>query len=963
MMLSTHPGAPRGPLPPATRRRAATPAGPRAVAALALALLAALAACSDSSVEPDPIGALPIDQSAALPGLPAATDVVFDDQGTAHVYGPDAASVIFTQGYVTASQRFFMMDALRRYATGRLSEVFGSLTLSTDIQLRTVFTTRDGRRLGDALWERLQAEDPEAAALASAYAAGINAWIEDVKAGRNGTALPPEYGFALIGLGAADLAPWLPADTLALGRLQAYNLANTLGSEMSLARTFQSLPEALRRDVFRFAPSTDATVLPAGSTGEVGAAPVALSAAASPAPPPVPVGTIDAVLRALEEAERFNPMGSELSGVGSNNWLVSPALSASGHAMMANDPHLQLFNPPIWHMVQLEAEGSGPGSRDALHVSGVIFPGLPGVILGLNDRGAWGATVSGWDVTDVYVEQVTTPPDYPASPRTVLFRGRQVPLIRLEEEFRVNRGATVTRVIEVVPHHGPMVPDPTPEDEIVGIAATGMSFRWTGHEITLDSRFLIDLQQARNVGEFKRALRNFAVGGQNWIWADVDGNIAYFPYILVPQRPAGTVPYLPMPGTGEAEWLADDEGRTLWLPADRIPQSTNPREGFLATANGDQNGNTLDNDPLNDELYLGWGYDLGFRQQRILDLLTNRAGLREPDAKMTAADMSRYQFDNASLEAARLLPFLFAAADARPDLVTPPMADALARLREWGNPKPGTAPGAVAWDMASGVDLAETRDDVAERREVSAEERQDAIAASMFVGFASRLVRLTLDDDFAGTGVNTPGGADATKALLHLLEDPGRTDLARRVWTAGADGQSALWDDRRTAEVETRDEVLLRALGDGLAFLADKFETPDTGRWTWGSIHPARFQHFFGQGGLPTFDLFPFAAPGGRFTVNPGNFSLTSNTFSFAGGPSMRHVVVLDPAGIRAVNQLPGGNNGNPGGRDAENYNRIDPAIDYGTHIPGWIGGTTFDVRITRDDVATNARRRLHFTP
>ena len=85
--------------------------------------------------------------------------------------------------------------------------------------------------------------------------------------------------------------------------------------------------------------------------------------------------------------------------------------------------------------------------------NGVIFPGLPGIILGLNDRGAWGATVSVFDVTDVYKETVTTPSDYPASPRTVLFRGRQVPVLRLEEQFRVNRGETVTRVVEVVPHH------------------------------------------------------------------------------------------------------------------------------------------------------------------------------------------------------------------------------------------------------------------------------------------------------------------------------------------------------------------------------------------------------------------------------------------------------------------------------------------------------------------------------
>ena len=936
----------------------------RAASLAALPLACALASgCSTETSNGSPIEALPVEQSVAMAGLGAPVDVVFDDNGVVHLYGKDPRSVLFAQGYVTASQRFFMMDALRRYATGRLSEIFGSLTLSTDVQLRTAFTTRDGRRLQDALWDRLSAEDPEAASYVTAYASGINAWLDDLKNGRNGAQLPPEYGFALIGLGAGDLAPWDPRDTLALGRLQAYNLANSLSSEISLARVLSTLPDDLAKDVYRFAPASNATVLP---PAENGARPEAVASApsAAVAPAPVPAATLDAILRSLGEAERWNPMGSELSGVGSNNWLVSPELSESGFAMMANDPHLQLFNPPIWHMVQLSSSGDGPGSHDYLNANGVIFPGLPGIILGLNDRGAWGATVSVFDVTDVYRETVTTPSDYPASPRTVLFRGRQVPVIRLEEKFRVNRGETVTHVVEVVPHHGPMVPDPDLADGVEGIAATGLSFRWTGHEVTLDSRFLIDLQRSRNVAEFRSALRNFAVGGQNWIWADVDGNIAYFPYVLVPQRPAGTVPYLPMPGTGEAEWLVDENGETAWLPADRIPQATNPPQGFLATSNNDQIGNTLDNDPLNDAVYLAPSYDLGFRQQRILEMLDNTAGLRAPGARMSLEDMSRYQVDTQSKEAERLLPHLFAAAEARPDLVTPAMSEALGRLREWGRSKPGTAPGAVAWDLVSGIDLADVREDATPRPEpVSDEEKADAVAASIFGGFSSRLARLVLADEFEGTGVNVPGGAEPTKALLHILDDVNRPEPGRRVHTLGENGESRLWDDRRTAEVETRDVILLRALADGLAFLSGKFESQPQSSWLWGRIHQARFQHFFGQGGLPTFDLFPFAAPGGRFTVNPANYSLTSDTWSFAGGPSMRHVAVLDPKGIRAVNQLPGGNNGNPGGRDAENYNRISPETDYGTHIPGWIGGEVFELRLTPGDVASHARRRLRYVP
>src|SRR6185436_892011 len=164
----------------------------------------------------------------------------------------------------------------------------------------------------------------------------------------------------------------------------------------------------------------------------------------------------------------------------------------------------------------------------------------------------------------------------PRSPRTVLFNGQQVPVLRLEEQFDMGDGTFTTQVIEVVPHHGPMVPDPNLNDEVVGIAATGMSFRWTGHEITQDSRFLTGLNRARNVEEFKDAIRFFGVGAQNWVWADIHGDIAYFPYVLVPQRPAGTVPFLPLRGTGEDEWLQDATGHVQWLPEDKFPQATNP---------------------------------------------------------------------------------------------------------------------------------------------------------------------------------------------------------------------------------------------------------------------------------------------------------------------------------------------------------------------------------------------------
>jgi len=866
-----------------------------------------------------------------------------------HIYGPDRKSVTFMQGYETAAVRFWEMDAFRRLAEGRLSEIFSELTLGTDIEMRTVFTTRDGRRIEEALWDYVQQAAPDAADIIQAYADGVNAWLDDLRAGRNGASLPPEYTFFLLDIGPQDLDDWRPQDTLAIGRLQAWQLSASLDEEIAAAEKLAALPDALFRDVFRSAPAAPATVLPPEENGSATGGAGGDAIARKPSLPPLDV--LRSVRRMFERNARFDPLGGRRAEVGSNNWIVSPELSASGHAMLANDPHLPLLNPPIWHMLQLDA-----GSE--LRVNGVMFPGIPGIILGHNDHGAWGGTVAVFDVTDVYQETVTTPPDYPASPRTVLFNGEQVPVLRVEDVIHLKGGYTEPIVIEVVPHHGPMVPDPDLQDDVEGLAATNMSFRWTGHELSLDSLFILDLDRATNVDEFKAAIRHFAVGAQNWVWADVNGDIAYFPYVLVPQRPAGTVPYLPMPGTGEAEWLHDEAGNAIWLPEDKIPQAINPPQGFLATANNDQIGNTLDNDPLNDDIYLTFTADIGFREQRIQDLLSNRAGVRPEGTGISLQDMSAYQYDMVSLEAARLVPFLFAAAEQRADLVTAPMTEALQRLQEWGTEKEGS----FAWDARSGVDPADARTDVPPRSQpVTDEEKADAVATSIFVAWSTRLGRATLADDFAGTGIPTPGDDFATKALLHILEDVDRTDPGFVVHTKGANGESTLWDDRDTPEIETRDEILLRALADALVFLEDRFQSPDPEDWLWGTIHQVRFQHFFGQAGIPTFDLENFPAPGARFTVNPAEYSLNADSFIFSHGPSKRFVIDLDPEGLKAFNILPGGNNGNPG--EILAYNRINPAIHYGDHIPGWLNGETFQYRITREDVAADTQRHIRYVP
>jgi penicillin amidase len=883
-------------------------------------------------------------ETIALPNLPAGVEIVYDSIGIPHIYGPDLNSVVYAQGYIHAAHRFWQMDVSRRWGEGRLSELFGFTTLTSDVTMRTLFTTRDGRRLEEAMWERIQATDPEVAAEIEAYAAGVTAWLADLRAGRNGATLPSEYGSIQIRLGPDDLAPWRPQDTAAMYLAGWWWVdAHILSDTLAFQKIFEQLDETSRQDVLRPAPFAFVPVV--SSAQPMVSAPLVSPASVRPALPRP--GVAGAVRVLLDEVARSSPFGVRAPHAGSNNWAVAPGLSDSGFAMLASDPHTGLENPTNFFQ-QLDV-----ASSPAMRVSGNAV-GIPGIILGHNESGAWGATAAVFDNVDVYVETITTPPDYPASPRTVLFNGQQVPVLRLEEQFKIKGRAPKTYVIEVVPHHGPMLPDPTPNDPVVGLASTGMTMRWTGQEASNAFRTFLALMRAQNAADFRAALRDnvLAVAPHNWVWADVHGDIAYSPYARLPQRPAGAVPWAPMSGTGEAEWLTDKQGNIAWLPADQFPQALNPPQGFIATANSDPTGHTRDNDPLNDGAYFAAWYMDGLRLQRIQDMLSNRANLRPPGAKITMADMSAYQYDTASLDARRMLPFLFTAAEAKPELVTAKMSNAIARLREWMVEKPGSP----ACDAVSGIDAHEERADVPPRvQPVTDEERADAVGSSIYHAWVKQIWEVLPGPDW-----ELMLWTIQWRFLVHLLEDIDQTDPAFRVWTKGPNGDSAMWDDPATLEVvETRTEVLLGALSRAVDLLEQKFRATDMSTWLWGKVHQVQFQHSIG---FP-YNLGPFPAPGGFSTVNlayPG-WGGDAGNFTFSLGPSQRLVVLLDPAGVKAVNVLPGGQNGNPGG--LMKYNQINPAIHYGDLVPKWLNGETVEMRITRQAVAADNQRHVKYVP
>ena len=316
--------------------------------------------------------------------------------------------------------------------------------------------------------------------------------------------------------------------------------------------------------------------------------------------------------------------GSEL---GSNNWVVSGARTATGKPILANDPHLGVRNPSIWYLNHLSGGG--------LDVAGYSIPGAPGVVIGHNQRIAWGVTNLGPDVQDLYVEHAD-----PSDPRKFQYGATTEAATVFRDVIKVKGAEPVT--IEIVEtRHGPIV---TPVLE--GVKET-LALRWTA----LEPGHLIDalyhLDRASNWTEFRAALRDWDVPGQNFVYADVDGHVGYQATGKIPVRaivsPGGD---LPQPGwDGQHEWRG-------YVPFDALPSRFDPPEGIIVTANQRPTSEfaflTLaDGTPVK----ISNEFDPGFRAQRIQTLL------RAKD-RLTPDDMSRVQMDVVDASADTFLSFL-----------------------------------------------------------------------------------------------------------------------------------------------------------------------------------------------------------------------------------------------------------------------------------------------------------------
>ncbi len=874
-----------------------------------------------------------VDDTDTFEALKYPVHVTFDDFGVPHVLAESMEDAVYVQGYLHAEARLAQMQLIRGVTTGKLARVAGALDdglVDDDIEQRIFGFARVGQEIYDSLPEG----SPSRRAV-DAYTAGVNLFIARLRAGE--VRIPNEVTLLVK---AGSIEDWSPVDSLSIVRFQQFSLSFDADREIGITRskqaaeaTFSAEAEdpalaaraGIFQDLHRFAPADPAYQIPGfeapverRKSGEgVGRRAEASMAATS--------------ARSMEIAERFvRHKRSALyrqvwpdKGM-SNSWAVSGAMTESGNPMLANDPHLSLDSPALFHEVHLvveprEADVDGP----AIDVFGAQFPGLPGILIGHNKNVGWALTTASYDYTDAFREQLVWK-EGEQWPR-VLHQGREVELEIVTDEVEIGGGLdgrveTVTFEYAIVPHRrGPLALEVRGGRVIKPEGDEAISYAWRGFEASDELSAIFGMMTATDVQEAEAALDNWVIGSQNLLFIDTSGNIFTTGKSYVPRRPPeamtwhptdnpqGQAPFFILSGTGEHDWLGQ-------LDFDQVPHALNPEAGFIVTANNDQTGMTDDNDPFNDpHPYLGYDYDLGFRAGRIERLLTNADGNRPGDRKITLEDMATYQGDTLSDNDARLTPFLLAAARrAVEELATPgahpDLADTLAERA--GPGEPARLERLIA--MLEGWDFVATDGLFGNPGE---DQRRGASATSLFNFWQTGVIKRAFDDELgAAEGRFQPTSQQISKGLLFILEHPDQAaTLDRRT------GQSVLWDDLRTPEIaEGRDAIILHGLFDALVELEATFESDDPDQWLWGRLHQRTFKSIIPSllPGVPHAFTWPqadegfgegFPTPGDNYNVNVCNAGVTDFRYNCGSGAILRLIIEMTPEGARSFNAMPGG--------------------------------------------------------
>ncbi len=515
-----------------------------------------------------------------------------DARSIPYIDAQNDADLYFVQGYVTASDRLWQMDILRRRARGETAEIFGRAALEDD---------KVWRRYGFAAVaeENLKHISPELRTALDRYAAGVNAYIATLTP----DTMPVEFKILQY-----QPRQWQASDTIVIGKILAEALSSTWDDDLQRAAAAAALSPEKFKDLTNQVTQYDVILFgkdksePAVATGVFNGQEVSkdLLLAAN-----AQMAVRD---RSLAQIGLY---AEDLAA--SNNWVISGKLTADGKPLLANDPHLAATAPGIWYLAHL--------ATPSMRVGGVTFPGVPGIVLGHNENFAWGATNVGPDVQDLYIETFDAAGKYKTP------AGWENPVIR-KEAIKVRTSPlktdTETVMLDVTETRNGVI--------IVEEGAKKYALKWTARE-PKNSEFeaFFNLNRGKNWDDFKKALTTYGGATQNFVYADVKGNIGWYAAGRIPIRKTGSgeVPY--DGSTNDGEW-------TGYIPFDQLPNLYNPPSGMIVTANQRIVGTDYKYPQMNRDAAPPW------RARRIYDLLKAKSKITMDDVRDVQHDVYNIPF-------------------------------------------------------------------------------------------------------------------------------------------------------------------------------------------------------------------------------------------------------------------------------------------------------------------------------
>ncbi len=738
-------------------------------------------------------------------GVSAPVNIYRDSYSVPHIFAQTMEDAFFAQGYVQAQDRLWEMDLSRRAVRGRLAEIFGESYVSADVFLRTLGFLRTAEGTYGLL-------DAGTKSLLQAYADGVNAFLKDA-----GGELPLE--FTILGY---KPDPWTPVDSLAIGKYMAWVLGGNLSTELFFMALNTKVGPERAAELFPVYPEYGPITIPSSQS----ATPVSRTdeveeetslLAQSPA---LPLQTFLDMADTIDQS-RFD---ASTFGLGSNDWVLSGSRTTTGQPLLANDMHLEIKQPAIWYQNHISVAGK-------MNVTGVMFPGIPGVVAGHNDHIAWGETNVGPDVQDLYIEKPN-----PKDPTEFEYEGKWEKATVIPEDIKVKGKTQPVHKEILVTRHGPIITGLFPG------ADQPLALRWTAYEKSFEVKAILAMDQARNWQEWTDALKYFWTPAQNFVYADVDGNIGYKANGLYPIRKKGNGLF-PVPGwAGEYEWQG-------YVPMDQVPTLFNPPDGFIATANNRVAGPDY-------PYFISSEWSSPYRIMSIRSYLTSKP-------KLSLDDMQALQNYTGNAQAKLLAPVIQKALKEK---------DVLA---EAGLPADQQTAAKAALVALDSYFTKEIFNDAA-----------GSVGPSVYHDLYRKLLEATFQDEMGPDLFKRYIGAGtATNTLDRML--------------TGADPNQKWFDDIATSgKVETAGDCIRKAFGMAVAELT-KVAGPDEAKWTWGRLHTITFDHPMGAR-KPLDKLFnvgPLPVDGSWATPKAESFSLGSAPFPVTSAAPWRFTVDLSAMG------------------------------------------------------------------